>query len=1123
MTLNNSFTIKTMIFAKNGFFIFIDDNNNSFKGKYPHALNAGDTFKVIKQLKTTSYNGKEQYLFSDSDFEPVSSPSTPSLTSVNNDILDVKLARVKMIKFHNTKSFIDEDPSTHSQWATWKDTNNNSYSGNVNFLDFKKNTIFNAVYSTKSHPVYGDQRVVSSTEIIHHNTSNIEDFLISSGASSKSISSIILDPAFSQIKTLLSSSTDAGQLDAKTLGKVPGLGPKTASKIIDNINKSNVSPVGAKEQFFALMKELFVKNYVSYYIGGASKKSNSDKIKILDKLFIEFSKLIEGQNRNFQAETGVDTILDVPKLLEKNPYNFIWVNGLGFSKCDEIALEMGIEINSPLRQEAAIRAVLNGDTGGFQGDIYINRTNLFDEVKEILSITDTNNNGVTDFNIGFSKEDAESLFDRIRNDKMNKYFSWLELTSSFELVDSHGNPALNSLTIITLDDNSKTPIFFDDKNNSFLVKHVDGSSCSTFSHDVPYSIFKNGSFLVNCFLLPKQAVSEQFTTIENYDFEKSIFDKVEDAINSSNNSILNPVALEAWIKNFENTESQNNGFQYKLSSEQKQAVRMINSGDKNIFTLTGYAGTGKSTVSKALLQLLALKYTEKDAIQCVAVSGMASRRITEATGFTASTVMSYLFNSDRIKKTQVLFIDESSMLDSSMLNEILEKIDTSKVRLLLAGDVGQLPAIGRGSPYKDILQSGFVDSVELKKIFRQSEDAIMTTVAKEIRTGVVDDIHLCGKHEDFQFVSFTDLEIPISKITSSIHKTISKDTLSSSDKKMLKKLYDDKSNAVKKLNQESMKFIKNLLLNSIEEFKKDIFSLQLISPQQDKGLTSVNDHNMGHTNLNLVAQDILNTDGELIIDTVNNLKLPNYNPSISGHKKFKIGDKVVNTLNQNWSFDGKSIGIIDSLNNVVRDPKMPPLKEFIKHFSVPHKKLGNYIRIMNGMVGKIHSFDSTNNLVCVEFNFEGFKIGVFYSAQELGSLSLAYALSVHKLQGSEAKTVVFVASPSHTLMLNQNLLYTGLTRGKTMAYIVGSRFTFRNAIKKVSANRKTLLPLLFESKLSLEDKIYSKLVQLDDFEHKSKSNNTWFKNTQKLDIFEDSDDELPLEVADSDCLFDDEF
>jgi ATP-dependent exoDNAse (exonuclease V) alpha subunit len=1103
MKKNDVFKIKKIIFQKNGFFIFVDTDNNSFKGNTDKELLKDMDIVCLQDLKKTIYQGKDQFLFSDKDLGVIEISDEKQNTDFdtnNSDNKEVKMARVKEVKFHNTKTFIEEDPSTHSQWAVWKDIEGNKYSGTVNFLDFKKNTIFNADFSETVHPVYGTQRKCSQVEIIYHNTGCLEDSLRASGVNKNAIINIIADNRFTKLKDKLSDNEKIKEITLKDLLEVPYLGKKTAEKLLLNINKNTTSPSGSKELFFKEMRSLLSSKHVSIFMGGSSGlKSETDKIKLLDRFYKEFSKLLEDQNNGFFADTGVDSILKIPKAIEENPYLFIWINGFGFLKTDEIAREMGISLNSPLRQEAAVRAVLNGDTGGFQGDIYINRENLFDEVKSILSITDKNSSGDVDFTIDFTKDESDVLFENLRNSKSNKYFTWLEMSSAFRLVDKNG---YESGFEVYMNEYSSEPCYVDENNNDITIIDPENPDvkCPNVVENKLFSIFKNGRFWTSSFLKITSNVSEQFTTIENYNAEKNIFDKVDDASNSSDTEILDAIALRAWILKFEKKESKNNGFDYKLSEEQVLAVKKVNSGNSMLFTLTGYAGTGKSTVSKALLELLSIKYKNEGDIQCIAVSGMASRRITEATGFTSSTVMSYLFDENRIKNTKVLFIDESSMIDSSMLSEIFDKIDTKKTRVLLVGDVGQLPSIGRGTPYKDILRSGFSDSVELLKIFRQSEDAIMTTVAKEIRTGSVSDLYLDGIHEDFALISNSLLEKPIASINKNIRAIENKESMSSADKKMVKKLSFDKRSAIERLNKSSLDFIKDLLLKSQPEFEKDIFSFQLISPQQDKGLVFENDFNQGHTNLNLVAQNILNPEGETIVDTANNLSLGKYKSYIGGHKKFRIGDKVVNTLNQNWSFDKNHLlGVYNpKTKEYVFDIKNSFLSQWISKYARKHQKLGAHLRIMNGMVGQIVSYNRISQLIGVEIPFENDKIIVFYSDKEIGSLSLAYALSVHKLQGSEAKTIAFVCSPSHSLMLNQNLLYTGLTRGKKMAYIIGSKMTFKSAIKKVAAERKTLLPLLFESKLGFDIETYNKIGLLDDYEHTNDVNKYFIQNNTVL-------------------------
>ena len=307
----------------------------------------------------------------------------------------------------------------------------------------------------------------------------------------------------------------------------------------------------------------------------------------------------------------------------------------GFKTVDALAIGMGVSVNSIERQEACVNGILDGEIqGGFggNGDIYLDRESLFNELVDSLNI---NEDG---FEEEFTKKDSDILFRKLREDGNTNFYHWMS-------VDNEGN------------------------------------------------------------------LTEKFTNKKNYEEEELVFESIRQGLEYApqwRRPIMSDSELSAWIDVFEHREGAIMGIDYKLSNEQRTAIVEINSNKQSIFCMTGFAGTGKSTVSKAILQLLQIENQDSvEGIECLAVSGMASRRINEATGFKSTTITSYSFNPKRIKNTKILFIDEASMVDSGTMASLLMKIDMTKVKIILVGDVGQLPPIGRGTPFKDILNSHF--------------------------------------------------------------------------------------------------------------------------------------------------------------------------------------------------------------------------------------------------------------------------------------------------------------------------------------------------------------------------------------------------------------------------------
>lgn len=571
-------------------------------------------------------------------------------------------------------------------------------------------------------------------------------------------------------------------------------------------------------------------------------------------------------------------------------------------------------------------------------------------------------------------------------------------------------------------------------------------------------------------------ISEKFTNKKNYNQEEHIFDKVSKAIDNSYRSHPIVQDIDLWILEFEKAEGELHGHTYKLSNEQKNAIKIINSNEQSIFCMTGFAGTGKSTVSKAILELLKINNNNlEDGIECLAVSGMASRRISEATSFKSTTITSYLFNPKRVKGTKVLFIDEASMVDSETMDILLEQIDVSSTKIILVGDVGQLPPIGRGTPFKDILESGWVKSISLEKIFRQSEDAVLTTFAKSMRFENVHEDMYSGAYSDFEFKTVKDSELY--RVRQDIRVLEEAKEIDWEVKNRIKSKRINLNSLLNKCNNDIRQEVSNLIHKYKDDFKKDHMSFQLMSPQKS---TIV-----GTESINLLAQDILNSEEKPFMDG---------DYLIGGkrqYKKFKIGDKVIHTKNQNW-FLKKNLGWFDK-NGSFKDSGV-----FEEQFKKNYCRIinGEYsIRVLNGMVGIIDSYDSIMKVITVKYKYEDISIAVKYDIKDLGSLHLGYCLTIHKLQGSEAKTIGLIVSPSHVMMINNNLLYTGITRAKTKGYIIGSKRAFKQGLKKHGTVRQTLLPLLFDelfeeiSAIANKKEIFAK----DSWSHDDKENNMALK------------------------------
>lgn len=370
----------------------------------------------------------------------------------------------------------------------------------------------------------------------------------------------------------------------------------------------------------------------------------------------------------------------------------------------------------------------------------------------------------------------------------------------------------------------------------------------------------------------------------------------------------------------------------ELAPEQKQAVKM--GIQEKLLIVTGGPGTGKSTITKAILTI-----TEKltSHIVLAAPTGRAAKRLSEITGKKASTIHSLLEmdfqkggfkrNRDNPLTCDLVIVDEASMIDTLLMNHLLKAIP-NEARVIIIGDIDQLPSVGPGNVLKDIIRSERIPVIQLKQIFRQAAGSRIVTNAHLINEGSFPDLSPLPK-SDFQFIS---AETP-------------------------EEILDIVLDLVKTRLPKAFRF------HRFEE-------IQVLSPMK-RGL-------IGTENLNLVLQQNLN---------------PSPASVMRMGRTFRLGDKVMQIRN-------------------------------------------NYEKeVYNGDVGKIVDIDANDQMIAAVFDGRS----VQYAFEELDELILAYAVSIHKYQGSECPCIIIPVHTSHFKLLYRNLLYTGITRGKKLVVLVGSK------------------------------------------------------------------------------------
>lgn len=396
----------------------------------------------------------------------------------------------------------------------------------------------------------------------------------------------------------------------------------------------------------------------------------------------------------------------------------------------------------------------------------------------------------------------------------------------------------------------------------------------------------------------------------------------------------------------------------------KEAVR------NGLLVITGGPGTGKTTTINTIIRYFELEGLE---IFLAAPTGRAAKRMSETTGFEARTVHRMLelnggaegsggFERDESNplEADVIIVDEMSMVDISLMCSLLKAISVG-TRLILVGDVNQLPSVGPGSVLRDIIQSHACNVVMLTKIFRQASTSDIIVNAHKINHG--EEVALDNKSMDFFFLKRYDADVIINVV---------------------------------------LQLIKQKLPKFVDASPYDI---QVLTPMR-KGL-------LGVERLNGILQRYMNP-------PVNDKVEKEYGSTV-----FREGDKVMQTKNNYqlaWEIRTKYGLTVD-------------------------KGLG----IFNGDMGIIRQINDFAEQMIIEFD-EGRMVE--YPYKLLDELELAYAITIHKSQGSEYPAVVIPLLSGPMMLMNRNLLYTAVTRARKCVTLVGNEVTFQQMIQNTSQQKR---------------------------------------------------------------------
>lgn len=417
----------------------------------------------------------------------------------------------------------------------------------------------------------------------------------------------------------------------------------------------------------------------------------------------------------------------------------------------------------------------------------------------------------------------------------------------------------------------------------------------------------------------------------------------------------------------------------KIELDEMQQQAIVEAVKNGLLVITGGPGTGKTTTINGIIRYFEMEGLD---IYLAAPTGRAAKRMTEATGYEAKTIHRMLEltgapeeksgsihferNAQNPLEADVIIIDEMSMVDIFLMHALLSAV-VAGTRLILVGDVNQLPSVGPGSVLKDIIASGEFPVVELVKIFRQASQSDIVVNAHKINQGVP--VSLDNKSMDFFFLKRYDANVIISVVITLIQKKMPK-------------------------------FV-----------DAEPYDIQVLTPMR-KGL-------LGVERLNIILQQYLNP--------------PSKEKKEKEHGKglFREGDKVMQIKN-NYQLEWEIRGL----------------------YGIPVEK---GVGVFNGDTGIIKEINTFAETITVEFDERRF---VEYSFKQLEELELAYAITIHKAQGSEYPAVIIPLLAGPKMLMNRNLLYTAVTRARKCVTLVGDEKVFAEMENnKMEQSRYTTLDL----------------------------------------------------------------
>lgn len=432
------------------------------------------------------------------------------------------------------------------------------------------------------------------------------------------------------------------------------------------------------------------------------------------------------------------------------------------------------------------------------------------------------------------------------------------------------------------------------------------------------------------------------------------------------NETINAFTDKEILDALEKTKNDN-----KIIYSPMQEKAIITALKENIMIITGGPGTGKTTIVKGIIDTYSRLFNSDnvlDEVALLAPTGRASKRLNEVTHHKAQTIHKFLgfdgkkfaFNEKNQVFARMIIIDEMSMVDILLAYKLFSAIP-SDCKIVIVGDVDQIPSVSPGEVLSDIIRTKEITTIYLNEIHRQAKDSTIISLAHSVNQGLIPE-NILEKQHDRNFIYLEESKI-----------------------------------------LENIKVIILQALNKNMDILKDI---QVLIPMYR---------------------------GELGIDNVNNFLQDCFNPLkdgedelITAKQRFRLNDKVIQLINRNED------------------------------------------QIMNGDIGYVSSFVYINGQITgMTVQFETNRVE--YIKEEYDQLKLAYAISIHKSQGSEFKTVIIPFTNKYYSMLKRKLYYTAITRAKSFLIMIGNLESLKIASQSIGIRRKTKLTEIIKEKIGKKD------------------------------------------------------